>query len=382
MQKAFGSVSLSTGDHHYVFVGSSQDWHALDWFGVLYSLHSFRKTTFLSDRPVESSQALTREIPLAVFYKAYTARYGGNKKSLLKTLAPYLERGASLIRLMYQVRSINKNSGSTIFHAYSMSYSLICALAGVRFIAMPQGSDLLVRPEGNKILGVLTKYTLARAWVVAVASPSLAHKATLYGAVNLVEVQNGISTKETAQARTAQMVRDRVTSMRSMRPNYRLHAILNARNQTTPEVCLTFTFPDFEPAHKKILTKQFASCDEVLGRVSQKQELFKIYAQSLACLSIPSSDASPRSVYEAIFCGAIVITVASSWVDNLPDSMKRRLVVVDLERKDWLKSGLEQARVISETSAFSPCCEAIERYSDVAAIRHFLGQLFPPVDAV
>jgi hypothetical protein len=165
--------------------------------------------------------------------------------------------------------------------------------------------------------------------------------------------------------------------MRAMKRNYRLKEILDSRDHSAPDLCLTFTFPDFDSEYKDLIVKQLASCDEVLGRLSEKHELFQIYAQSLACISIPSSDASPRSVYEAIFCGAVVLAAPSSWVDNLPASMRSRIVVVDLQRKDWLKSGLAEARVIFEGTSFSPCPEAISRYSDSEAIRQFLGQLFP-----
>ena len=65
--------------------------------------------------------------------------------------------------------------------------------------------------------------------------------------------------------------------------------------------------------------------------------LYQFLSEAVAVFSIPVSDSSPRSVYEAIFCGTCVITTYKQWIELLPRCMRSRVLIVDIEKKDWFK---------------------------------------------
>ena len=100
--------------------------------------------------------------------------------------------------------------------------------------------------------------------------------------------------------------------------------------------------------------------DQNLGTIS-KDACHKLYAKASLVISIPISDSSPRSVYEAIFCGAAVATVYSPWIDNLPTSMRERIVVLDPLDERWFCEAIAFAEKIMG-SRFEPCSDALERF--------------------
>ena len=82
--------------------------------------------------------------------------------------------------------------------------------------------------------------------------------------------------------------------------------------------------------------------DKDLGRIEKKIDLYKILNSTILAISIPESDSSPRSVYEAIFCGCAIATTYNQWIKSLPKCMKNRIIIVDLDNQDWLKVALKR----------------------------------------
>ena len=89
--------------------------------------------------------------------------------------------------------------------------------------------------------------------------------------------------------------------------------------------------------------------------------MYTLFHESKMIISIPSSDSSPRSVYEAIFCGSPVCITHHPYYDSLPDCIKERIVLVDLNDKNWFIFALEKAKVIAKNE-FSPTEEAIDLF--------------------
>lgn len=359
-------------------MASARDWHALDWFGALNRGHFFASTLFLSDTPADSLGIRGREIPdrLVVSIQGKSKCQG---RPPIRSSARFgwiagLIRIVNLWRLLRSVSNLAKSRNPTLFHAYSMSYALVCAVAGVRYVAMPQGSDLLVRPEKSLMSRVLTRFAISRAWTVAVTSPSLRERAESFGAERFIEVQNGVSLYDASLARQNSRGRHRITSIRAIKENYRIIEILKERNNFVDGLCITFTYPEMDTSYFASVEGFFIPCDENLGSLADKQDLFRVYSESLVCVSIPTSDASPRSVYEAIFCGAIILAADSSWINNLPYSMRQRVIIVETNKEGWLKTGLAEARKILAGDDFEPCPSATARFSEDGAVARFVSE--------
>ena len=70
-------------------------------------------------------------------------------------------------------------------------------------------------------------------------------------------------------------------------------------------------------------------------------------SNSIATISIPISDSSPRSVYESIFSGAPTILQDNPYQDFMTDSMKSRVITInitDMKNSHWLSKSIKEAR--------------------------------------
>lgn len=77
--------------------------------------------------------------------------------------------------------------------------------------------------------------------------------------------------------------------------------------------------------------------------------MYQIFSEARLVISIPLSDSSPRSVYEAIFCGAPVAICHNRYYDILPDDMKSRMILIDLDNPDWFELALTEADVLIQS---------------------------------
>jgi hypothetical protein len=100
--------------------------------------------------------------------------------------------------------------------------------------------------------------------------------------------------------------------------------------------------------------------------------MYKLLKESVCVVSIPISDSSPRSVYEAIFCGAAVMCTPSQYVNDLPACMRRRVVLVDINEPRWFADGLAAARHIA-ANPYVPSEEAIALFDQVSSMRKCLA---------
>jgi hypothetical protein len=107
--------------------------------------------------------------------------------------------------------------------------------------------------------------------------------------------------------------------------------------------------------------------------------MYEMFGKSFAVFSIPISDSSPRSVYEAIFCGASVVVSYGKWVENLPACMRSRIIIVDITQLNWFGDALLIAKKICSTP-FIPSKEALELFDEIQSMKtvcqKFYGAVF------
>jgi hypothetical protein len=132
-----------------------------------------------------------------------------------------------------------------------------------------------------------------------------------------------------------------------MYPLYRINQILAARASSKLKPALAFSYPFFEEEYRRIIISGLGPNDLDLGRLSTKDQMYDLLFSMLLGISIPKSDSSPRSVYEAIFCGCCVAVTYSPWIDTLPLCMRSRLIIVDLKDDGWLDKAIEHAYSIT-----------------------------------
>ena len=170
-------------------------------------------------------------------------------------------------------------------------------------------------------------------------------------------------------------LRSNITSFRGLTPLYNTMDIIHARNTSSKynELPITLTYPFYEYNYAFKVRSVLRSFDRDLGRV-EKSEVFSNFLSSLLAISIPSSDSSPRSVYEAIFCGAAVALTYHPFIDAMPECMKSRIIIVDINLCTWLDDAIDAALEITKIP-FSASTAALEMFDQDRSFERVLKQV-------
>ena len=254
-------------------------------------------------------------------------------------------------------------------------------LAGSKcFVATPQGSDILIKPYRSSFYRYISKLSLQSASLITVDSSSMSsHISNLYGLQSII-VQNGIDISLIQQTINhsptfhRSSYPSRISSIRALTPLYRIDALLHARNSSSfQDISIDFVYPFISCGYLDYLKSLSDPQDCFLGRLN-RVELYQFLSSSSLVFSIPSSDSSPRSVYESIFCGSIVALQYHPFIDDLPASMSKRLIVVDINNSDWFDSAIQKYITISN-ERFSPCSRSLDLFDQSRSFERVHTQL-------
>lgn len=359
------------------FVASARDYHAIDWYRAVKNLCLDRRV-FIATDLIESEgvEKLVDERD-EVFHLFDLDRWLLDRQSKFASIWRNIIKVITVPLLAFRLNKLSKR-GDAIFHAHSMYYIFLCWLARVEFIATPMGSDVLVRPDKSELYRLFTIYSLRAAAAITVDSNALQEKIRLLCGKDSHIIQNGIDANGTQIYRESDKRRTRIISIRGVDPNYRITELLQARNSTGNEIRFDFIYPFHEEGYFNSVRKLMKGGDRDHGRVS-KEVMYQMLGEALAVFSIPISDSSPRSVYEAIFCGASVVVSYGKWVELLPDCMRARVIVVDVSRRHWFDDALRAAHQVCSTP-FIPSQAALELFDENEAMkmvcRKFYGEVF------
>ncbi|MFA6260101.1 MAG: glycosyltransferase [Bacteroidia bacterium] len=346
------------------FVCDSRDYHTIDWCVTVRSIVIGHEVAIISDVIPEKNG--DNELGIEIIPLINIARFiNGNSRwiDLLRNAIKLMVVPLQALKL----RKIFKQNPNDVFHAHSMYYVFLCWMAGIRYIATPMGSDVLVRPFKSKTYKFFTRHSLKHAHIITVDSVKLQKTIkTLCNRDSLV-IQNGVDVPE-IQSFNKMQNRTQITSIRGFYELYQIEDILKARNANNASNGIDFVYPYFEKDYlAKMLTLSIPS-DRNLGRLTKEQLYDQLYKSKLV-ISIPYSDSSPRSVYEAIFCGCAVAVTNLEWIDDLPPCMVERLFKVDLQQADWFDKALKFADLLKE-KPYVPTQQAISMYDQYTSMKN------------
>jgi len=356
------------------FVGNGRCYHTMDWIrtvqgllppGVRVSLLTDLIDSEGHDVLVGPQDHIVNLINIDRLLLKEQSRLGDKWRNVVKLLMSPFQ--ALVLRRYYKKQSAN------VYHAHTMYYMLVCALAGVPFVGTPQGSEILVRPYRSGFYRWMATRLLQKARLITVDSIAMRDGIKRLSGVDAVLIQNGVQV-EALLPHAAQTHRPRVLSIRGLTDLYRIEEILTARNRSEPEQALTFIYPFWDVEYKNNLTPLMIAGDQDLGRL-ERAAMFSLLSETLLVISIPRSDSSPRSVYESIFAGAAVATVDAPWNRVLPACMQARLVIVDLEDPAWFATATTRAREIT-SQRYVPSAEALENFSQRRSMQAAIPALY------
>jgi hypothetical protein len=357
-----------------IFVGNARCYHTMDWYRTVRSLCKDRIVAFATDLIdseghkilVTDSDDIRHLFNVDRFLFRTQSYYGNIWRNIVKLLFFPLQ----VIKLK---RLARENSGS-VYHAHTMYYMFVCWQAGLEFIGTPQGSEVLVRPERSKLYRYFAIKSLRAAKHVTVDSVTMKDRIKELSGVVANIIQNGIEVTKLQDLSKHSKSRDITLSIRGMVSLYRIHEILAARTRSNSHSNLTFIYPFWDDVYKSSLSSQFLSTDKDLGRLD-KELMFELLASTRLTISIPTSDSSPRSIYEALFAGSCIAATYAPWVDALPECMRARLYLVDLDDKDWFNKAIQFAEQVAEIP-YIPSQEAIDNFDQQRSMSRLISRFY------
>ena len=188
-------------------------------------------------------------------------------------------------------------------------------------------------------------------------------------------IQNGIDSSTILKIKREKTLSEQkyLLSFRAIHENYRILEIVKSRNYSCPNKPIYFVYPYFDNFYINEVKNYLKPFDKLLGKV-QKEKLYSLMSNSIAAISIPVSDSSPKSVYESIFSGVPTILQDNPYQEYMTNSMKSRVIRItkrDIKNSNWLNNSIKEALNISEE--YSPCKLSYEKFDS----QFILNSIYP-----
>ena len=354
------------------FLCSGTDFHAYDWFKSACKFYSGKEVKVISDMMYSENQKFCFS-DIKYFSKLFIidnilfnhhGKYAHIWRNLVKFfLIPY--------QVLLLLIKFNTNKNHMVF-CHSMYYVWLAYIARLNYIAIPQGSDILIKPNKSIIYKYLTIKSLKFAHAVSVDSSKMVAAIKHLSGVNSLLIQNGVDVRLITKMSQTSYEREFYTYARGLTPLYQIKSLLEARSNNLTNIPLKVCFPFSDENYFNECLDHFNSDDDILGKLD-KPDLIKLFLQSRIVFSIPLSDSSPRTVYEAIFCGAIVVTTYHQFIDSLSEEMQSRIIVVDLKDKMWLVRVFSRYQDLSHR--YIPCNDDLLKFDQDLSFQNLINAI-------
>lgn len=358
-----------------VFLGNSRCYHTLDWFRSAQQLRPNNPPILLTDliegesylKLIKPDDIVGQLLILDKFLFKRQSRFGNIWRNIMKLLAFPVQ--------VMKLRKHLRECLNPVVHAHSMYYIALARFSSCKYVATPQGSELLVRPYRSRSYKMFARMALSRAAIITVDSEAMMESLARLCDRDAHIIQNGINLDLLYRFQKSGVVRDKIISVRGFSPNYQIETLLDARNRMASKPPIHFCYPFEELGYKTAMSRKFISEDLDLGRLP-RIDLYRLLLTARLVISIPMSDSSPRSVYEAIFCGAFVAVTEGRWISLLSACMAARLIVVDTRSQTWLHDALDYAARNAD-KPYVPSPAALELFDQKRAMRRFYNEIYP-----
>ena len=223
-----------------------------------------------------------------------------------------------------------------IVHAHSLYYGYLASFIkeGTPVVFTPMGSDVILHAQNSRVYQYMAFSAFKRANIVTGDSLLLQKQGYKVGAKssNNYVIQNGVDSaifcQKSNNLRRYYSVSDDevlIFSPRAITPLYNIDIILEAiygliNTGYKLKCMLSFAFGDEYSEQLRRQARDLGIEDNILwlGYLSY-EDMAKHYNAADIVVSIPSSDSSPKSVYEAMFCKKPVVVSDLQWSYELLD---------------------------------------------------------------
>jgi glycosyltransferase involved in cell wall biosynthesis len=287
-----------------------------------------------------------------------------------------------------------------ILHAHRVNSAgwLVAASGYHPMVLTPWGSDVFVQPQRSTMARFLARYTLQRADLVTTNSHAMQDAVIKLGArPNCVRpVQFGVeldifnpapaSSEQQAAFRQQYGIPaegPRILSARAIRPIYNIQTILESipqvfkRSPTATFLLLNYNVDPNYKSQLEVLVNDLGLERHVrwLQPLADRHALAELYRMSDVIVSVPSSDATPVSVLEAMACGRPVVcsdpvsvrefitSGKNGWLVPVGESQPLADAICDLLEHPGLSQavGIEARRVVEQKFDYASEMEHLEK---------------------
>ena len=361
------------------FLGSARCFHTVDWYESAQKIFG-KEVPFVTDLIdgegfpclIDDPKVLQRLIVIDDFLPGSYGAIGHKIRNFLKFILAPIQ--------VYRLRRFIGVSPEKLTFAHSTYYAFLGGLAGIRYVSTPQGSEVLLRIERSWLYRVMARIAHTRAILVTVDSMAMKLKLKELLDVDAEIVQNGVPVsklllprKDSQKKELLSLDQKGILSIRGVAKNYQIQQLIQARDSSGSKPNITLCCPFFHEEYKsKVLNSIDYNNDRFLGRLDREQFHETLRRFSIA-ISIPLSDSSPRSVYEAIFSGCIVIIRDCLYIHSLPICMRSRLVITDCNGS-WLDSCYQEA-LLRFKEPYLPSDEAMCLFDQSLSVQRVIDKL-------
>ncbi|MBI4283992.1 MAG: glycosyltransferase family 4 protein [Chloroflexi bacterium] len=243
---------------------------------------------------------------------------------------------------IYSRRIIDREKPD-IVHAIELDEGFAAAASGFHpFVMTPNGSDLLVWAKSHPLVRIVARYVFARADAVTSDSLPLQKASLALGAtrdrnyiiqwgVDLTRFHPRID-RDRVRAKYALGNSPLILSSRALTRNYNTDTIIRSlpavlQEMPSAKMMFVYGFSGQEAEMKKLASALGVADATIFVGPVDYAEMPYYQAAADICLSVPSSDSSPRSVYEAMACGVPPILSDLPWTKDLIMPEQNALIV-------------------------------------------------------
>jgi len=360
-----------------LYIGSSADWHVELWVKYFASKHNVfllsEKEDYLKDQDYDN---------VTIIKSTGLIGYILNSLKIKSHKLYQLNKLISARYYAYKANKIISRYSINIVHAHSLYYGYIASFirGNIQIIFTPMGSDIIINAQSNIIYKYMARKSFLRANVVTGDSILLQKKGLNVGAniKNNFIIQNGVDTSiffpKVNDLKTKYGVNSNETlifSPRGLTPIYNIDIIIKSihnliKKNYKIKIMISHPFGDEYSRKIKEIITHYCIEDNViwLGRLNYHQ-MAQHYNAADIVVSLPSSDSSPKSVYEAMFCRKPVVVTDLDWSYELLSKKETilRVPVRDVGRTSHAISKLIDDEEFRNKISDTGCNEAKKYFS-------------------
>ena len=336
-----------------LFISGSANWHVDLWvkhFTLHHKVYLFSdKENYLSDQPFDNVIIIKSE------------GYLGKVLNFFNIKSHFLFQLNKLVSARYfaaRVDSVIQEFDIEIVHAHSLYYGFLAShiKSDVPIVFTPMGSDVIIHSQNSYTYKYMAKKAFSGADIVTGDSVLLQNRGYNVGArsENNFIIQNGVDSsiffeKSNNLRKYYGVENDEILifSPRAITPLYNIDIIIDAVSKLIEsgykiKCMFSFAFGDEYSMQLKKQVQELGIVDHILwlGFLTY-EDMSRHYNVADVVVSIPSSDSSPKSVYEAMFCKKPIVVTDLEWSYELLDDcdcIKR----VSVRNSDQLCTSLEK----------------------------------------